>query len=242
MPDARALSYFEQNAVKYADWTRGSRGFEERLAVFGALIGRCRPAAGSRAICLDLGCGNAALGSLAAARGFDVIAIDSSAEMLGLARRAQARQRDAQIRDFRHAQLPLDAGLMDELQGRADLIIASSVVEYLSDCEANQFFAQCAQLLKPRGIALISLPNRRALYWRAQRLIGDRGPLRGNIAGVQQRHWSPEQVRNVAIAHGLSLDRFEYFALPFQERLDPIPLGRPTWLATLFLAVLAPIR
>ncbi len=242
MPRASAGGYFERNAVKYAEWTRESRGFDERRAVFGELIGRCRPAPGEFALCLDLGCGNAALGSLAAAQGFEVIAIDGSAQMLELARRAHARPGDAQICDFRQANLPLDEGMLEELRGRADLIIASSVVEYLDNCDAHTLFAQCAQLLKPTGVTLISFPNRRALYWRAQRLLGDRGPLRGNIAAVQQRQWIPEQVRDVAIVHGLHPDRFEYFALPFQELLDPIPLGRPTWLATLFLAALTPVR
>jgi len=240
--NTRTLSFFEHYAVEYPDWTRASHGFEERRTVFGALIDRCRPRAGEPALCLDLGCGTAALGSLAAARGFDVIAIDGYAEMLVQARQGQARLGAAGIRDFRHARLPLDTLLMDELRGRADLIIASSVVEYLGDPDTDEFFAQCARLLKPRGTALMSFPNRRALYWRVQRLIGSRGPLRGNIATVQQHQSNPERVRERASTHGLSLQSFEYFALPFQKLLDPLPLGRPAWLATLFVAVLAPAR
>ena len=256
MPDAGALSYFEHNAAKYADWTRTSRGFDERRAVFGALIGSCQPPAGEAALCLDLGCGSAPLGLLAAARGFDVVAIDGSAEMLALARRAQALTlpsiRDFRhaglpldpalsgIREFRQARLPLDVALTEELRGRADLIIASSVVEYLSELDATRLIAQCAQLLKPSGTALISFPNRRALYWRAVRPVGNRGPLRDRAAGVQQRQWTPEQVREVALASGLSLDSFQYFALPLQQYLDHLSRRRPAWLATLFVAVLTP--
>lgn len=241
MPDARALSYFERNAVKYAEWTRASRGFEERRAVFGALIDRRRPPAREPALCLDLGCGGTPLGLLAADQGFDVIAIDGSAEVLAIAQRAQARG-GARIHDFRHARLPLDAALLEELRGRADLIIASSIVEYLSDNDSDELLAQCEQLLEPGGTALISYPNQRSVYWRALRPVGNRGPLRGRAAGVQQRQWSPEQVRDSATAHRLTLCGLEYFALPLQQYLDPFPLGRPAWLATLFVAVLTPVR
>jgi SAM-dependent methyltransferase len=206
--------------------------------VFGGLVACCCPAPGEHPVCLDLGCGNAALGSLAAARGFDVTAIDGSARMLTLARQAQAHGTDRQIRDFRHAPLPLAPALIGEFHGRAELIIASSVIEYLSAAHARKLLAQCAQLLAPGGTALISFPNRRALYWRAQRLIGARGPLRANVSALQQQQWTPEQVRETARACGLRVDRIEYFALPFQQRLDRLPLGRPRWLATLFVTTL----
>jgi len=239
MTEPSALSYFDRNAVKYSEWTRASRGFRERRAVFGALIERCRPPAGEPALCLDLGCGGTPIGLLAVDQGYDVIAIDGSAEMLALARRTRAGG-GAQIREFRHARLPLDGLSLDELRGRADLVIASSLVEYLSDPDSDELLAQCAQLLKPDGTALISFPNRHSLYWRALRPIGNRGPLRGRAAGVQQRQWSPEQVRDRAAAHGLGLCGSEYFALPLQQYLDSVPLNRSAWLATLFVAVLAP--
>jgi len=245
MSNASAASYFEQYAVNYADWTRGSRAFGERLAVFDKLMDRFRPASGQHGICVDLGCGNAALGSRAAARGFEVIAIDGSEQMLALAKReqdARGPRGDARIHDFRHAQLPLDAGLVDELRGRVDLIIASSVLEYLNEADTGEVLGQCAQLLRPRGWALTSFPNRQAVYWRALRLIGDMRMLRGRTAGVQLRQWTPGQVRDLALARGLTLDSVEYFALPFQDHLGSFAPGRPVWLATLFLAVLSAAR
>lgn len=239
MTDASALNHFEQHARRYAAWTQTSRGFEERVDVFRALVDGYRPRGGDGAICMDLGCGTGALGSMAAERGFAVTAIDGSAEMLAVARQAEA-QRGDRISDFRQERLPLGEDTLSEFQGRVDLIITSSVVEYLSEAEANSFLGQISRLLTPQGRALISFPNRQSLYWRSQRWVGVRTLLKGRDASVQQQRWTPADVRQAAGRHGLDMDESRYFALPLQERLAPVFHSRPPWMATLFVAALSP--
>ena len=129
---------------------------------------------------------------------------------------------------------------MREFAGRVDLVIASSVVEYLTDSDADRVFAQCRRLLSRHGRALMSFPNDRALYWRLQRRIKIDGMLRGRDASVQKRSWNPVEVAEAARRHGLTTTETQYFALPLQERVPAAITARPLWLATLFVSVLTP--
>jgi len=236
--EAAALNHFDRNAHRYAAWTRSSRGFRERGDTFGALIDRLWPRGGQDAICLDLGCGNGALATLAAEHGFRVTALDGSAEMIAL---AQQRSRDnGASMHCRQERLPLCEELMREFADRVDLVIASSVVEYLTDSDADRVFAQCRRLLSRDGRALVSFPNDRALYWRLQRQIKIDGMLRGRDASVQKRSWNPAEVAEAAKRHGLTTTETHYFALPLQERVPAAITARPFWLATLFVSVLSP--
>jgi 2-polyprenyl-3-methyl-5-hydroxy-6-metoxy-1,4-benzoquinol methylase len=233
-----ALSHFERNAHRYAAWTRTSRGFRERGDTFGALIDRLWPNGGQGAICLDLGCGNGALAVLAAEHGFQVTALDGSAEMVALAQ--QRSGDDGASVQYRQERLPLGEEVVGEFADQVDLVISSSVVEYLTDAEADHLFAQCGRLLSRRGKALMSFPNDRALYWRLERRIKADGMLRGRDASVQKRSWNPVEVAQAARRHGLTTTETQYFALPLQERVPAAITARPSWLATLFVSVLTP--
>ena len=107
----------------------------------------------------------------AAERGHRVLGIDGSEAMLALARRRlDARDAGTSDASFEHHTLPLPPAAMQRLEGSADLVLASSVFEYIEDDTA--LMTQCAALLKPGAYLLASFPNRRSVYWSASRVTG----------------------------------------------------------------------
>jgi 2-polyprenyl-6-hydroxyphenyl methylase/3-demethylubiquinone-9 3-methyltransferase len=114
---------------------------------------------------LDLGCGSGELLLPLARRNRRVIGIDGSAEMLRLCEQKLAR---AGLSNTTLYQADI-ADLSGLALGPFDLIIASSVLEYVPDLDS--VLAAIAGLLRPHGIFLLSVPNASSLYRRAEPLI-----------------------------------------------------------------------
>src|SRR5262245_56037063 len=98
--------------------------------------------------------------------------------------------------DLRRHTLFLLPRLVEELGGQAQLIVMSSVIEYIED--DAEMLRQCARLLASGGHLLASFPNRRSVYWRAQRVLKGT-PLFARSASRHQRHqYDPGMVRAMA--------------------------------------------
>lgn len=112
---------------------------------------------------LDLGCGTGAISSRLAARGFRLTACDIAEEMIQAGKR---NYRDSAIEwfllasDWKH--LPFAPNTFDG-------IIASSVLEYVSDLDA--VFAECQRVLKPGGYLVATVPNPRNLVRRLEKIL-----------------------------------------------------------------------
>jgi 2-polyprenyl-3-methyl-5-hydroxy-6-metoxy-1,4-benzoquinol methylase len=229
----QAIDHFESRARSYAAHADSRPEFAERFRLWAAAIDRLAPAPAAAAAAVDLGCGPGHLTQRLAQRGFRVIAIDGSEAMLARTgeRLERAGVHDA---DLRHCALPLPDDVVDRLAGQADLITMSSVVEYV-DAD-DELLGQCAKLLAPGGHLLASFPNRRALYWRLQRLM-KQTPLFAGSASRHQRHqYDVETVQEMGHAAGLELRAVTFFALPLQRYTGWLVSGRRPRLATLFLA------
>ena len=149
------------------------------------------PAGGVGATAMDLGCGPGHLTHQLAARGFRTISIDGSEAMLARTRE-RLQQHGVADADLRRHTLPLPAEVVDELAGQAQLIVMSSVIEYLED--DAEMLRQCARLLAPGGHLLASFPNRRSVYWRAAarpeaHARSSPGRRRGTSATSTTRRW-----------------------------------------------------
>lgn len=231
-----AVDHFEAQAGAYEAHAEGRPEFEERFALWSDAIDRLRPSGGAAAIAIDLGCGPGHLTAALTARGFRTISIDGSEAMLARTReRLQAQGvRDA---DLRRDLLPLPDALVDELAGRAQLVVMSSVIEYIE--HDDDVLRQCARLLAPGGHLLASFPNRRSVYWRAQRAL-KRTPLFAASASRHQYHqYDAARVEAMARSAGLKLEGVSYFALPLQRYTGRVLAGRGPRVATLFLAELS---
>jgi SAM-dependent methyltransferase len=162
-----------------------------------------------------------------------VIAIDGSDSMLARTRERLERGgiREAELR---HHLLPLPDDVLDALAGRAQLIVMSSVIEYV---DADQeLLRQCARLLAPGAHLLASFPNRRALYWRLQRTLKQTALFAHSASRHQRHQYDAVTVQEMGRAAGLELQAVTFFALPLQRYTGRLVSARRPRIATLFLA------
>ncbi len=145
-----AVGFFSENAQHFHDLYRGQPEFHERLELWGRLIDRYAPRGG---FALDLGCGPGIFSFMLAQHCERVIGVDGSAEMVAKCELQRSERGVANV-SFRQGLLPD----VDEaaLQG-ADMLISSSVIEYVPDLSAT--LALFARLLKPGGLLILSMPN-----------------------------------------------------------------------------------
>lgn len=152
---ANAVDFHDTIAGAFAARYSASPRFAERLALWRATIDDLVEPGN---VVADLGCGPGHLTAIAALRAGRVIAVDGSAEMLREAAARCAREGLANI-EFRRA-------MLEELRaadlGPVDVILCSSVLEYLRD--PATFLATCRDSLRPGGYLVVSVPNGASIY------------------------------------------------------------------------------
>jgi SAM-dependent methyltransferase len=229
----QAVDHFESAAAGYEAHADARPEFAERFQLWAAEIDRLWPRGGRGALAIDLGCGPGHLTCELAARGFETVAVDASPAMLERTQR-RLEQRGLPRAKLREQALPLPEETVERLSSQAQLILMSSVIEYIEpDAEA---LAQCARLLAPGGHALVSFPNRRSVYWRLQRVLKHTPLLEGSVSRHQRHQYDPGTVDQMASRAGLTLRRTTLFALPLQRLTGGLLPKRRPRLATLFLA------
>jgi 2-polyprenyl-3-methyl-5-hydroxy-6-metoxy-1,4-benzoquinol methylase len=138
--------YVEQFHGHYQDRSE----FQERLAIWRALLDRH---GGPESRAVDMGCGTGVFSFYLAEKGGQVVGVDGASGMIAFCE-AQRAQRGLDNIEFMQARLPA----VDELAlANADLVISSSVVEYVDDL--NGTLALFSRLLKPGGSLIVSMPN-----------------------------------------------------------------------------------
>lgn len=113
--------------------------------------------AGGRLLALDLGCGTGAIAVELVARGYDVIGIDLSEDMLGQARQ-KADQRGIGYGDGGLALIRQDISDF-ELFGTVDLVVCLlDTVNHLPDAgRVQRMLRLCSQYLNPGGMLLFDI-------------------------------------------------------------------------------------
>ena len=140
--DTFAASYTAQNENNLQN------AYYERPAIL-ALAGQV---SGRRI--LDAGCGAGPLSAALRARGAEVTGIDSSAQMLALARRRLGQEVDLRVVDLSDP-LPFADGAFDD-------VVASQVLHYLRDWEPT--LAEIRRVLRPGGRLIVSVQHPFADY------------------------------------------------------------------------------
>lgn len=153
--DNGAVLWHDEIAQRFDRAYTRSRGFAERERIWRRLIADHMP---DRADVLDAGCGSGIFSLIAAERAASVTGIDGSANMIAIAS-AEARRRGLEHVCFRQAMLET---LEQEPTGSYDVILSSSVLEYLVDYRS--LVTTMGRLLRPGGTLVVSMPNAEALY------------------------------------------------------------------------------
>ena len=158
----RVADFFGPQAQSFRSSYEQARDFRARFALWSTLIAKYRDQLGAE-VCFDLGCGPGVLAFYTASLGLRVTGVDLSAEMIAACNAEKARLNLPQV-NFVQAALPLPATFP---QAEADLILCSSVLEYLEDLEGA--VRSMAVRLRPGGVLLASLPNRASCWRRWER-------------------------------------------------------------------------
>jgi len=207
--------YFDRTAAAFAANYRSSAEFLERQRVWQRAVEKILPSFADRLLCLDLGCGDGSLSRFLAERQFKIVGIDQSDKMLAMARYKAVERNVSGYAQYIRASLPLSSDLEQHYLDSADIILCSSVLEYLEDPE--EVLRQFSQLLAPGGVVLISLPNRFSFYRVCERALS--GILRYTDSYVRhQRHQLIlANVKQALNRLGLLIIDEILFALPFQR-------------------------
>ncbi len=147
-----------QFEIKYKE----NRNFIERFTVWRNVISKY---SGTEIRALDLGCGNGIYSAYMSPLNASVIGIDASEEMLKYCfSKKETLKLDntvfikADIRDLKKI-----------LPNKVDLIICSSVLEYLQGLKESLLIL--SSLLSEKGTIIFSLPNKKSLYRKCEHMF-----------------------------------------------------------------------
>jgi 2-polyprenyl-3-methyl-5-hydroxy-6-metoxy-1,4-benzoquinol methylase len=164
--------------------------------------------AGVRPLCLDLGCGPGAISLVLAELGFAVVGVDSSPAMIAEARAAASASKENDL-SFRNQSLET---FLDEFEGIADLVVCSSVLEYLADPVA--LLGAMSLRLRDGGVLAISLPNHRSIIRRALGIARAAHLPWGSYMTLWANRISQEELVHGARRYRLSPIRLRHFGFP----------------------------
>jgi 2-polyprenyl-3-methyl-5-hydroxy-6-metoxy-1,4-benzoquinol methylase len=223
-----AVRHFSGYAKRFHAYYGQRAEFEERLSLWHDLIDRYNVPGG---FALDLGCGSGVLTFHLAQKSARVVGVDAADGMVTLCEE-QRKERGIDNVRFMTGRLPLidEAGLTN-----ADLVISSSVVEYVEDLQGC--LRLFARLLKPGAALIVSMPNMLSvsrMYERLKyRLVGEPKIYR------HIRHFSsPSLLQRHSRPFGLTLQEAHYFTHFTRAAKLARSLGLPPFLTEdLFVAV-----
>jgi 2-polyprenyl-6-hydroxyphenyl methylase/3-demethylubiquinone-9 3-methyltransferase len=119
---------------------------------------------------LDIGCGGGLICEPLALNGAYVTGLDADSQAIEVARE-HAKNNDINITYINEN--------LQALKGKYDVVLALEIIEHVSDVQS--FIEQCANVLKPNGLLIISTPNRTAKSYAL-----------GIIAAEHILHWVPK--------------------------------------------------
>jgi len=198
-----AVRHFSEQvgAEQFHTYYEGRPEFRERLDLWYELLDKHIVDGG---LALDMGCGTGVFSFYLSQKGARVIGIDGSHDMV--------RFCDAQIQNRHLDNIRFIEGRLPDLDvtglANADLVISSSVVEYVEDLDAT--LGLFARLLKPRGTLILSMPSLFCLNRAWAR-------LRYRLTGKPQiyryiRHFtSPSLLQRRVRRHRLTLEEARYY-------------------------------
>ena len=196
-----AVAYFSENAQQFDSLYQTIPEFAQRLTLWRALIDRYSSPA---TLTLDIGCGSGVMTFAAARSGGRVIGVDGAADMITL---CEERRRTRRLDNVRFVQGRLSDLDEHDLTG-ADLIICSSVLEYVDDIDGA--LTILARLLRPGGTLLVSLPTLFSLS-RAYQRVKHRLSGRSSIYDYIKHFTTPNRLSRRVAPLGLVLHETHYY-------------------------------
>lgn len=222
-----AVDWHTENATYFDSNYVHDEAFIERYAVWTRLIDQYSD---QNSHVLDIGCGSGILSCYLAQRNKSVIGIDGSAEMLKI---CEKRKQDASLKNVSFLTRNI-ADLGDVINEKADLIVCSSVLEYLDDLDGS--LKLITSFLKDDGVFILSMPNRQSLYRKLE-------PVMFKLTGRPKYYRFVQNVGTVKeidaklSANGLTVLDSSYYAKTKLLSSVMHAIGRPQNSDNLFIVV-----
>jgi glycosyltransferase involved in cell wall biosynthesis/2-polyprenyl-3-methyl-5-hydroxy-6-metoxy-1,4-benzoquinol methylase len=204
-----ATTFFTEETEQFAACYERNPAFVDRLNLFQTAVQRSIPAP---ARVLDFGCGPGVIAAAMAHLGYDVLGTDGSS---GMVQKASSIAAAAGLNHLRFELM--DATTAEFLTQSFDIIICSSVIEYLpSDMEV---LAHLVESLKMGGSLLVSVPNAWSLTGITERSVRCLRRLRplgfGRHFDCSLRHYSSSRFVDQLASLGLEVQHRTSFEFPF---------------------------
>lgn len=195
--------YFSTTSREFADLYRSRPEFRERYAVWTDFLDRY--ARGFKTA-LDLGCGSGIFSFYLGEKGLAVTGVDAADGMIALCESEKAARGTSRV-NFVSAKIPVSGATI--LPGDVDLVISSSMLEYVADLgETLDFIRAC---VRDSGIVIVSMPNPRAVFRRLERwsfaILG-----RPSYLAFARQTASPESLARMFAERGFSQVETRYYA------------------------------
>jgi 2-polyprenyl-3-methyl-5-hydroxy-6-metoxy-1,4-benzoquinol methylase len=196
-----AVGHFSGYAKQFHAYYQDRAEFAERLALWHELLDKYVVPGG---FAIDMGCGTGVFSFYMAEKAGRVVGIDGAA---GMVQFCEEQRRDRGLQNVRFSQGRLPA--VDETGlTNADLLISSSVVEYVDDLDSC--LGLFGRLLKPNGVMILSMPNVFSVSRTYERI---KYRLTGEPKIYQHilHFTSPNALQRRVRRHGLMLEDARYY-------------------------------
>jgi len=224
--------FFDIQAAKWEEHYEADPRFRRRFARITRFLFQVLPATPGRV--LDAGCGTGIFSRYLASRAWQVTAFDASPEMI---EQARAMSNDPNI-EYRNETMES----FDEKPGSYDAIVSFSMLEYVED--DDKAIAKFASLLKPKGMLVMSVPNRPGLLRKLEGVVfgirtasGDRlFNDRGEYLKHQKQQYSPFELDMMMRQHGLRKRRAIFLNAGVTNPSWLLPFLEQRWWAAMYCA------
>lgn len=152
-----SLKYFSDVSNDFEEQYKWRVDFQQRYEVWEYLIKKFSSAKHNA---LDLGCGTGIFTKLLAKFNSSVIGVDGSFEMIKIANGKSIENAHFYCKKIEDLSFLKDQNF--------DLIVGSSVFEYLEDIDSS--LHSVSNLLKPTGLLILSFPNKKSVFRLIERL------------------------------------------------------------------------